>query len=156
MKLHLITIGKKMPSWINEGFHEYAKRLSHDCTLNLIELDMPKRTKNSSIDKLIAEEGKQMLAAIPHNTYVIALDEHGKCWNTQELAQQLTHWKMLGKDIALLIGGPDGLAKDCFARADQQWSLSPLTLPHPLVRVILAEQLYRAASILVGHPYHRS
>lgn len=144
MKLHLIAFGKKMPSWITDGFHEYEKRLSHDVTLHLIELELSKNN-----------ETKIMLAAIPKNAYVIALDEHGKSWTTLELSKQLAKWKMLGKDIALLIGGPDGLTKECLARADETWSLSNLTLPHPLVRVVLAEQLYRASSILNNHPYHR-
>ncbi len=158
MKIHLITIGQKMPDWIIAGFQEYAKRLSGDCTLLLNEIRMPTRNKNSShaeIQKIIQQEGELMLAKIPKDAHIVALDERGELWDTLTLSKNLKHWQMAHSTIALLIGGPDGLSPECKARAHQHWSLSRLTLPHPLVRVIAAEQLYRAWSINHAHPYHR-
>lgn len=144
-----------MPKWVSTGFQEYAKRLSASINLELIEIPLPKRAKHTDIKPLMEREGKRMLAQITANDHVIALDVLGKQWNTQELAKQLQHWRELARDICLLIGGPEGLAQSCLEKADEQWSLSKLTLPHPLVRVLLAEQLYRAWSIICGHPYHR-
>lgn len=155
MKIHLIAVGTHMPAWINIGYQEYAKRLPPECSLRLIEIEAGKRTKNCDITKLIEQESQQMLAAIPKNNHVIALDVQGRAWDTPQLAQQLQSWLHSGQDISLLIGGPDGLSSKCRQTAHARWSLSPLTLPHPLVRVMLAEQLYRAWSILQNHPYHR-
>lgn len=155
MKLHLITIGKSCPAWINTGYAEYAKRLTKMNTLQLHELAVAKRTKTQSVAQCIAAEGSAMLAAIPPQSHVITLDRNGKAWSTEDLAEQLANWHRLGSDVSLLIGGPDGLADDCLQRAQQSWALSNLTLPHPLVRVIVAEQLYRAQSILQNHPYHK-
>ncbi len=155
MKLNLIAIGKNLPDWVNTAFKEYAKRLKGDITLSLTELPLIKRNKNSNIEKIKQQEGEKLLAAIPAGSYVIALDEHGKSWGTIELSKQLQHWRENYGNISLLIGGPDGLSSECLTKANIQWSLSPLTLPHGLVRVIVAEQLYRAYSILSGHPYHR-
>src|SRR5579885_1493093 len=103
----------------------------------------------------LAAEGERMLAALPKAAHVVALDAAGAAWRSEELAARLQRWRLLGKDLAFLIGGPDGLAPAVLARADERWSLGPLTLPHPLVRILVAEQLYRAASLLAGHPYHR-
>lgn len=156
MRLHIIAVGTKMPTWIQVAFSEYAKRFSREFPLTLTEISLPKRARGNAIDRYIAEEGAEMLAAIPEKSITIALDERGKLWNTPELAKQITH---LQNDIAqlnFLIGGPDGLSKTCLEKSHTQWSLSPLTLPHPLVRVILVEQLYRAISILNNHPYHRT
>lgn len=155
MDIHLIAIGKNMPAWVQRGYQEYAKRLSQDCHLQLIEISAGKRGKNAAIDRILQEEGERMLAAIPKNNYVIALDVQGAQWDTPTLAQQLQKWQLDGRSVSLLVGGPEGLAPACYAKAEQKWSLSKLTLPHPLVRIVLAEQLYRAWSILHHHPYHR-
>ena len=156
MQIDLICMGKNMPLWVNTGFNEYAKRLPSYCTLTLKEIPLRKRTKNTDLIRLQQQEGEQMLAAITPNAYVIALDERGTHWNTIQLTEQLSHWLSTYAKIALLIGGPEGLATVSLQRAQQCWSLSHLTLPHPLVRIIVAEQLYRAWSWLNNHPYHRA
>lgn len=155
MHINLIAIGTHMPAWVSAGYQEYAKRLTQDCRLNLIEIEAGKRGKNADIKRILHDEGERMLGALPKNNHIIALEVCGKQWDTPALAQQLQQWQMEGHDISLLIGGPEGLAESCQTKAKQKWSLSALTLPHPLVRVIVAEQLYRAWSLLKGHPYHR-
>ena len=155
MRIHLLSVGRRMPGWVETGFREYAKRLPAECTLHLVEIEPGHRRKGSSTDVARRTEGARMLAALPKGAQVIALDLAGRAWSTEKLAAQLADWMADGRDLALLVGGPDGLAKPCVERAERLWSLSPLTFPHPLVRVILAEQLYRAWSILKGHPYHR-
>lgn len=144
-----------MPGWIETGYHEYAKRLPPECSLSLLEINPGHRGKAGNPDVARREEGERMLAALPKGARVIALDGRGRAWSTEELADALAGWLADGRDLALLVGGPEGLADACIERADGIWSLSPLTFPHPLVRVILAEQLYRVWSILQGHPYHR-
>lgn len=144
-----------MPSWVNEGYAEYARRMPAEFSLELIEVALGQRGKNADIERIIKREGEQMLASVDSSDYVIALEVNGRNWSTEKLASQAENWQMGGRNVALLVGGPDGLSEACRARADQQWSLSPLTLPHPLVRVLLAEQLYRAWSITRNHPYHR-
>lgn len=156
MQIHLIAVGEKMPRWVQEGYGEYAKRLPAECSLKLVEIPPGRRGKNADIARAVRDEGERMLAAIPKGARVIALEVNGRDWSTEQLAGQLDGWLAGGQDVALLVGGPEGLAEDCRTRADQQWSLSPLTLPHPLVRVLLAEQIYRAWSLLRGHPYHRA
>lgn len=156
MRIRLVAVGTRMPGWVGEGFSEYAKRLPRECSLELIEIPVSKRRKQLTAEQARAEEGRQMLAAIPGDCHVVALDVKGKAWSTEQLADRLRDWMGSGRNVALLVGGPDGLHRDCLDRADQCWSLSALTYPHALVRVILAEQLYRAWSITVGHPYHRS
>lgn len=155
MKMQLICVGQKMPQWVSQGFQEYSKRLPSHLKLELVEIALPHRHKNADISRLMDEEGEKMLTAITPQTNVIALDERGQLWNTQQLAAQLQQWMNEGNNLALLVGGPDGLSQNCLKRARQKWSLSPLTLPHPLVRVVIAEQLYRAWSLLNHHPYHR-
>lgn len=155
MQIHLIAVGQRMDDWVNQGFTEFSKRLPPECRINLIEIPPNKRTKNSDISRVIEEEGERLLAAVPARSQVIALDVNGKSWSTEQLAEQLQSWLAEGRDIALLVGGPDGLSDKCRARAELSWSLSKLTLPHPLVRVVIAEQVYRAWSITKGHPYHR-
>ena len=145
-----------MPAWVTAGYTEYARRLSHECSLQLVEIPVSKRRKSLPAARAMQEEGQLMLAAIPAGSLVIALDVTGKSWSTEVLAERLQHWMAGGRDVALLVGGPDGLAPECLASSDMTWSLSALTYPHALVRIILAEQLYRAWSINVGHPYHRS
>ncbi len=156
MRARLIAVGERMPVWVAEGFAEYRKRLSHDLPLELIELRPGTRGKGRDEARAIQDEGAAILAALPHDTHVVALDGRGKTWSSEELAAQLERWRMNGRDLAFLIGGPDGHAPDVLARADHRWSLGPLTLPHMLVRLVLAEQLYRATTIAAGHPYHRA
>lgn len=144
-----------MSDWIKTGYDEYAKRLPQNFSLKLVEISPGHRSKSSDPRRAIEEESLKVLNAIPAGAYVIALDEHGKQWTTLKLADQMRGWMQNGCDIALLVGGPDGLSQECKQRAQQLWSLSSLTLPHPLVRVFLAEQLYRAWSLTQGHPYHR-
>ena len=155
MRIRLLTITHKSPSWIQEGYAEYAKRLPTSCTLELIEIPAEKRTAKADIKRLIACEGEKMMAAMKPNHHIIALDNHGKLWTTEQLAQELANWQQEGRNIDLLVGGPDGLAPQCLQKAEEKWSLSPLTFPHMLVRLIVAEQIYRASSILQQHPYHR-
>lgn len=155
MRITLISVSSKQPDWVRNGFEEYARRLRGTVTLNLTEIPLPKRTRSSVVARLIAAEGERMLAAVPAGAHVVALDESGRSWRTAELAQRLKSWIAFGQPVALLVGGPDGLARECLARAAERWSLSPLTLPHGLVRIVVAEALYRADSVLRGHPYHR-
>ncbi len=144
-----------MPAWVEAGFAEYRKRMPREITVEVKELPLGNRGKNQSASAAIVEEGKKMLAAIDDKDWVIALDLRGKNWTTEQLSGELERWKMNGANISFLIGGPDGLAKDCLNRAQQKWSLSALTLPHPVVRVVLMEQLYRAETVLNNHPYHK-
>jgi len=155
VRIHLIAVGTRMPGWVTQGFEEYARRLPADCALQLVEVAAGKRGKNADIARITRDEGERTLAAIPKGARVVALDVKGRSWSTEQLSQQLDGWLHDGRDLALLVGGPEGLAAECLARAEQRWSLAPLTLPHPLVRIVVAEQLYRAWSILNGHPYHR-
>ncbi len=155
MRLQLIAVGSKMPRWVADGYTEYAKRLRGELSLQLHEIPAGRRGKNADLARIAADEGKRMLDATPAGAHVVALDVLGDAWSTQRLSQKLDQWMRGGRDIALYVGGPEGLAEAALARADERWSLSPLTFPHPLVRVILAEQLYRAHSLLRGHPYHR-
>lgn len=155
MVIYLLSVGNKMPDWVNKGYAEYAKRLSGDCRLELQEIAPLKRAKNADLSRIKILEGEKILAAIPKGSHIVALEVKGKSWSTEQLSRQLDKWLHSGQDIALMVGGPEGLSDDCVARADEKWSLSPLTLPHPLVRVLLSEQLYRAYSILKNHPYHR-
>ncbi|MCW8886309.1 MAG: 23S rRNA (pseudouridine(1915)-N(3))-methyltransferase RlmH [Motiliproteus sp.] len=155
MRIKLITVGTRMPDWVEQGYNEYAKRLPKEISLELQELALGHRGKGADLSRAIQKEGDQMLAAIPASDKVIALDVKGKPWSTEQLAKVLAEWQMDGNNLSLLVGGPDGLDPRCLQRAERKWSLSALTLPHPLVRVVLAEQIYRAWTILKGHPYHK-
>lgn len=155
MKLQLIAIGDKMPNWVNLAFHDYAKRFPKEMSLQLIEIPAQKRPKNADIKRLLNKEGEDMLAAANKESHLVSLDIPGQAWDTPQLAKQLTDWRLASRDVSLLIGGPEGLAPACKAAVKQSWSLSPLTLPHPLVRVIVAESLYRAWTLTMNHPYHR-
>ncbi len=155
MLIHFICVGTRMPGWVESGYREYAKRLPAECALRLREIPLGKRGKGMDLQRAVHDEGERMLTAVPRDCLVLALDLGGRAWSTEQLAVQLDDWMASGRDLALLVGGPDGLAPNCLERADGRWSLSTLTLPHPLVRVMVAEQLYRAWSILRNHPYHR-
>ena len=155
MRLSIIAVGTRMPAWVEQGVEEYGRRMPRELKLEWREIPLARRGKDSRPEQLCAREGEQLLKAVPGGDRVIALDVGGKRISTNQLARQLESWQMSGDNYSLLIGGPDGLSDDCLRRADQRWSLSDLTLPHPLVRVLLAEQLYRAWTITVNHPYHR-
>lgn len=155
MKGRLIAVGERAPGWVAQGFAEYQKRLSHWLPLELLEIEPGIRGKGRDTPRAIADEGARVLAALPKQAQVVALDGRGRMHSSEQLAQRLEHWRGLGRDLAFLIGGPEGHAPAVLARADETWSLGPLTLPHMLVRLVLAEQLYRAAALLANHPYHR-
>lgn len=163
MRIKLLSVGRRMPGWVDDGFAEYAKRLPQSCQLELVEIEPALRGKPrqrgqpsaAQREALLANEGERMLKATPPSAHVVALDVQGQPWSTEGLSQVMAHWLAGGRDVALLVGGADGLDPRCLNRAEQRWSLSQLTFPHPLVRVILAEQLYRAWTLLQGHPYHR-
>ena len=155
MRVHLIAVGSGMPRWVAEGFQEYARRMPRECTLVLREVELPGRQRGLPASQGRTAEGERLLAAVPAGAGVVALDERGAPWDTLELSHRLEGWLGGGRDVALLVGGADGLAPECLQAAGQVWSLSALTRPHMLVRVLVAEQLYRAWSILAGHPYHR-
>ena len=155
MRLHLLAVGTRMPGWVRDGFEDYARRLPRQCALTLVEIPTGPRTRSADPARARTEEGRKMLRAIPQWAYVVALEERGRAFDTRKLAARLQEWMDAGRGVTLLAGGPDGLAEPCRERADLAWSLSPLTLPHGLVRVVVAEQVYRAWSLLGGHPYHR-
>ncbi|MBT5387450.1 MAG: 23S rRNA (pseudouridine(1915)-N(3))-methyltransferase RlmH [Porticoccaceae bacterium] len=156
MKLRLLAVGTKMPAWVETGCHEYGKRMPPELRIQTVEIPLGPRGKSQSSAAAIQAESKGLIKAIGDNDFVVALDVLGKTMTTEKLASNLSNWQMQGRDISLLIGGPDGLSSDCLARANLRWSLSDLTLPHPLVRIILMEQLYRAWTINSNHPYHRA
>jgi 23S rRNA (pseudouridine1915-N3)-methyltransferase len=156
MKCRLIAAGKRLPDWVNSGFHEYQKRLRAPLVLELHEISVAARRAGESPGRAVVREGADMLGALGRDDYVVALEITGKSMNTEQLSAWLAERMRDGRSLALLIGGPDGLSPQCRAKADHSWSLSPLTLPHGLVRVVVAEQLYRAMSLLAGHPYHRA
>jgi 23S rRNA (pseudouridine1915-N3)-methyltransferase len=156
MRIALIAVGTRMPAWVEDGVAEYSRRLPPEIRFEIRELALGRRGRNTDIARAMAEEGDAMLAAIPARDRVIALDVRGRSLSTEQLAGKLAAWQMEGDDISLLVGGPDGLDARCLDRAAEKWSLSALTLPHPLVRVLIAEQLYRAWSINRNHPYHRA
>ena len=156
VRIHLIAVGSRMPDWVAGGFEDYARRLPRECSLVLHPVEASLRGRVLPADRLREVEGERLLAAVPTGSRVVALDERGDAWTTADLAQHLAHWLSGGTDVALLVGGAEGLDRACLERAHDVWSLGPLTLPHMLVRVIVAEQIYRAWSILAGHPYHRA
>ncbi len=155
MKIQLVAIGDKMPVWVKQAFADYQKRLYAYCQFSLVEIPAKKRGKAVNTEKVLQQEAELMLAKVSNRDYCIALDVGGKTLSTRQLAQQLEQLQPQGQNLSILIGGPEGFASSCLQRANVQWSLSALTFPHPLVRVILAEQLYRGFSLLAHHPYHR-
>jgi 23S rRNA (pseudouridine1915-N3)-methyltransferase len=152
----LLAAGTRLPEWVNTGFREYQKRLRAPLVLELEEIPVATRRAGENPGRAVAREGQNMLAAISPKDYVVALDVAGTAMSTEKLSGWFAERLREAKPLVLLIGGPDGLAPECVKRADQIWSLSPLTLPHSLVRVVVAEQIYRAMSLLAGHPYHRA
>ncbi len=156
MRLRIVAAGNKMPQWVETATAQYMQRMPRECPIEIHPVSLAKRGRGADPARAIADEGQRMLGAIKARERVVAMEVGGRSYSTEALADAMQQWLNDGRDVAFLIGGPDGLAAQCLARADQQCSLSPLTLPHGLVRVILAEQLYRAWSLLKGHPYHRA
>lgn len=155
MQIDLITVGQRQPSWINTGYEFYARRLNDDVRLVLKEVAAVKRTGANTAAVIKAKEAERIRKHLPKHPYIVVLDENGRAITTMELSHRVKHWLGLGQNIALVIGGADGLDDNIIDTADETLSLSPMTLPHALVRVLVAEQLYRAWSILKNHPYHR-
>ena len=156
MKASLIAVGERAPDWVSSGFSEYQKRLSHWLPLTLLEVAPGIRGKGRDAARAIADEGGRVLAVLPRQAHIVTLDGGGRPYSSVQLAQRMEAWRQGGRDLALLIGGPEGHSQEVLAAATESWSLGPLTLPHMLVRLIVAEQLYRAASLLANHPYHRA
>jgi 23S rRNA (pseudouridine1915-N3)-methyltransferase len=156
LRLSLITASNRQPEWIDAGADDYAKRLRGRCTLEIKTVPLARRTATTPVDRAMQDEGERMLAQVPTGAHAVALLENGKPWSTKDLAAKLESWMQRGAPVAFLVGGPDGLSPACVARANERWSLSNLTLPHGLVRVVAAEALYRAWSLLENHPYHRA
>lgn len=156
MKFILLAVGTKMPAWITTGFTEYQKRMPSHMQLVLQEIEPVRRTGKSASDKAREIEAKAILEALPRRAHVVALDEHGRQYTSMELADKIHDYQQLGSDVVIIIGGPEGLTREVLDRANETISLSKLTLPHPLVRVFIAETLYRAYSIDAGLPYHRA
>jgi 23S rRNA (pseudouridine1915-N3)-methyltransferase len=155
MRLRLVAAGQRLPAWINAGFEEYARRMPPESPLELIEIAVPRGRSQGAAGRATREEGERMLSHLLPRHWVVALDVGGRAPDTPGLARWWAARQQDGRDVAFLIGGPDGLAGEVLERANERLSLSALTLPHGLVRVVLAEQLYRAVSLLKGHPYHR-
>ena len=156
LRLELIAASNRQPSWVDAGYAEYADRLRGPCTLDLKVLPLARRTGSTPPERALADEGARMARAIPSGAHVVALAETGKPLSTKDLAAKLERWSERGSPIALLLGGPDGIGPEALAAAAERWCLSPLTLPHGLARVVVAEALYRAWSLLQNHPYHRA
>ena len=154
MKVKLLTIGNRAPSWVEQGFQEYARRMPRELPLVLTEIAPEKHHKDKQ--RFRAREGERMAQHIDARDWVVALDEHGRNLESVALAKRLSIWQEQAQDVALLVGGSDGLAPELLSRANETIALSALTLPHYLVRVVVAEALYRASSINAGHPYHRA
>lgn len=155
MRIDLVCIGTRLPAWVDQAFESYASRMPPQCTLTLKAYPLAKRHKGGVLQRQIEQECGRLLKAIPGKSVVVALDVRGELWGTDELTTHLKTWLQSGRSVSMMIGGPEGLSKSCLEKADYHWSLSPLTFPHALARVIVAEQLFRAWSILSHHPYHR-
>ncbi len=145
-----------MPRWVQEGVEEYRKRIENDLGFSVIEVPLAKRTNSQTVEQCVHKEGAALIDRLQRGDFVVALEVTGKVLDTPALARRIDELRLEGRNLSLLVGGPDGLSPDCLNRANETWSLSALTIPHPLVRILLTEQLYRASSILKGHPYHRS
>lgn len=156
MRIRLLTVSKRQPGWVGEGTHEYTRRLPREWAFELVEVKPMARMAGVTVERIMATEAERLRAAVPKGAFVIALDEGGEGWSTAALAARLGGWQQQGRDLAFVVGGADGLDPTLRRDADLRWSLSAATLPHGLVRIVLVEQLYRAASLLGGHPYHRA
>ncbi|MBN9228625.1 MULTISPECIES: 23S rRNA (pseudouridine(1915)-N(3))-methyltransferase RlmH [Legionella] len=155
LKITIITLGNKMPDWVTQGSNEYAKRLNDGIQLKIIEIPLIRRSKSSDLSRIMEKESALMKEALPNNARIIALEIEGKAFSSEELALKISQLNQTTSHLCFLIGGPEGLSQDILKLCDDRWSLSKLTLPHPLVRIILLETLYRAWSIINNHPYHK-
>ena len=155
MKLWIIAVGNKMPAWVDMGFSEYAKRMPPEARIQIIEIKAEKRSAGKSLNQVLDAERERILASLPRHCLQVVLDDSGRALSTEQLAQNLAVWMQAGRDVAFVIGGADGLHEEIRNNADTKLSLSAMTLPHTLVRVVLVEQLYRAVSLMNKHPYHR-
>jgi len=155
VRIKLIAVGSRMPRWVEEDWQEYAKRMPAELAVDLVEIPLNTRGKNADVARLIRQEGEAMLAKVQPGERIVTLEVEGKPWSTGQLARELERWRLDSRTVNLMVGGPEGLAPEVCARSEQRWSLSPLTLPHPLVRILVGEQLYRAWTVISGHPYHK-
>ena len=156
MKINLIAIGNKMPAWVDEASRDFTRRLPAEIKINSVLLPLIKRGKNPDIPRIVRDESRKLLAAVPDNSLLVVLDVLGKSIDTMKLSGLLQDWLAQGQDVSIIIGGPEGVSDELLSQAQMKISLSALTFPHPLVRVILLEQIYRAWSIINNHPYHRA
>ena len=155
LTIHLVVVGEKMPDWVEQGFHEYQKRVRGRLALNLIEVAAIRCGKNADLERIARDEDRKLLDAIPTDCLTIALDRTGKSVSTLQIVSHMESWLQQGDQVAMLVGGPEGLSADLIKQANMVWSLSELTFAHPVVRVVLAEQIYRCFSVLENSPYHR-
>ncbi|AHE66665.1 23S rRNA (pseudouridine(1915)-N(3))-methyltransferase RlmH [Legionella oakridgensis] len=155
LKITLITLGNKMPSWVNEAVGDYKKRLQDGIALTLVEIPLLRRGKSADLARILEKEATLMTTAIPQGARLIALDMTGESFSSEQLAHKIEQLQHINSHLCFLIGGPEGLCRKLLARCDERWSLSTLTLPHPLVRIVFIEAIYRAWSILQNHPYHK-
>lgn len=155
MKLRLVAVGDRIPAWISAGFEDYASRMPRELKVELLEIPLAGRGRSADLVRAKQAEGEKLIERA-RGARVVVLDERGDNWSSLDLANRLKRWMQEGRDVAMLVGGPDGHSADVLSAADDRWSLSRLTLPHALVRVVVAEQLYRAWSLLANHPYHRA
>lgn len=155
MRIRLITASNKQPAWVADAYYYYARRLDRGCPLELVEVSLASRAGKVDLARALEDESRRMLRHAPPGAHLVALSLDGRPWSTEQLAARLEAWRLTAAPVALLVGGPDGLGPECLGRSAERWSLSPLTLPHGLVRVVIAEAIYRARSLSRGHPYHR-
>ncbi|MFZ3223738.1 MAG: 23S rRNA (pseudouridine(1915)-N(3))-methyltransferase RlmH [Rugosibacter sp.] len=155
MRIIVAAVATRPPAWVVAGWDDYAKRMPRELSLELLEIKPESRTTGKTPAVMMAAEAMRLQTALPASSYRVVLDEHGEAITTKQLSERLTRWMTGGRDVAFVIGGPDGLAPSIKSSADDTLRLSSLTLPHAMVRVILAEALYRAVSVIKGHPYHR-
>lgn len=155
MKIRLLTVSHKQPDWVQAGCQDFERRLPREWGFQVVEVKPGARTSGAPVAKVQADEAQRLLAAVPKGARLVALDERGVGWSTRDLAHRLQQWQQDGRDLALVIGGADGLADEVLRAAEVRLSLSATTMPHGLVRIVVVEQLYRAATVLQGHPYHK-
>lgn len=156
MHIRLLAVGGRQPAWVDDAVAQFEKRLPPEWRFSLTSLPSAPRRKNQDARSAVAREGRSILAALRRDERLVALDERGTCLRSEGLAERLRGWLAEGQDVCLVVGGADGLSTECLAAAAERWSLSKLTLPHGLARVLLVEQLYRASTLISGHPYHRA